>query len=92
MKVLIPIKDKESVDLKLRIPVELHERIAKVKEQAKALGFTLEIPATAVAAISRLVVKAEAELSKLAKSQSSKAALPAPPALPKPKASKEKAA
>ncbi len=63
--VLKPIKSDGTVNLVIKIPAELGERIKVVKDRCKAKGFTLDVHEAAISGIIRLLNKAEKELETL---------------------------
>ena len=65
MSVLKPIKDSDTVQINVKIPVELRDRMNKVKDKLKDKGYTIDIGDAAVAGINRLVKSAEKELQQL---------------------------
>ena len=62
MSVLKPINDNGTVQIAVKVPVELRNRATKVKEALKAKGFTIDVSEAAVSGIKRLVKSAEKEL------------------------------
>ena len=63
--VLKPLKSDETVNLMIKIPAELGERIKTAKEKCKAKGFALDVHEAAISGITRLLAKAEKELETL---------------------------
>lgn len=72
MGVLKEIKSSETVNITVKIPADLNDRINQVKETSKDLGFTVDIQKAAIKGISRVITSAEKELRELASKEKEK--------------------
>jgi hypothetical protein len=65
MSVLKPIKDGDTVQINVKIPVELRDQANNIKDKLKSKGFTIDLNEAAVSGIKRLIKTAEKELKGL---------------------------
>jgi hypothetical protein len=87
MSVLKPIKENQTVQINVKIPVELRDSLNRIKEQLKEKDFTIDVGEAVVSGIRRLIKNAEKELKELAlehskRSRTAENAAPTQPAKP----------
>jgi len=85
MGVLKSLKNAETVQMAVKVPVELHGRLTELKKTLKARDCTIDIGEAVVRGIRRLLSNAEAELKSLEQKESKTNTAPKPSAKVQPK-------